>query len=153
MIVTDPLMSRTTQALACARRRCRQLGITTPRLCLTMYQSLCASRLLYGASVWGPHAFRRVRTSPLSCRAPPSLREAYAIHVQGVMWALGCRGESHSAVRSLVLAEASTLPLPHSIFLHAFRYASSLSRLPPTCYAHNAWEWHRHVHLTTCRSP
>jgi len=69
------------------------------------------------------------------------------------MWVSAAVVSPSGAVRSLVFAEASALPLPHSIFLHAFRYASSLSRLPPTRYAQAAWEWHLHEHLTTGRSP
>jgi len=96
-----------------------------------MYQSLCASRLLYGASVWGPHAFRRVRTSPsLAVPLPLCVRPTPSTS-RGSCGLLAAVVSPSSAVRSLVFAEASALPLPHSIFLHAFRYASSLSRLPP----------------------
>jgi len=96
-----------------------------------MYQSLCASRLLYGASVRGPHAFRRVRTSPsLAVPLPLCVRPTPSTS-RGSCGLLAAVVSPHSAVRSLVFAEASALPCPHSIFLHAFRYASSLSRLPP----------------------
>jgi len=124
----------------------------TPPLPHTVPVSLCLPPALWRVYL-GPTLFP---AGPYLCphlpRSTP-LREAYSLHVQGIMWGLGCRGESHSAVRSLVFAEASALPLPHSIFLHAFRYASSLSRLPPTRYAQAAWEWHLHEHLTTGRSP
>jgi len=64
VILPDTLFDRAAQTLACVRRRCVRRGITTPNLCLTLYRSLCASRMFYAACLWGPPAYRRVRSSP-----------------------------------------------------------------------------------------
>jgi len=151
VIVSSALVSRPAQPSRVCRR-CR-LGITRSPLSLSPCRSLCASRLLYGASVLGPHAFRRVRTSPsLAVPLPLCVRPTPSTS-RGSCGLLAAVVSPTALSAPLCLRRLPLLPCPHSIFLHAFQVRLLPLTSPPTRYAHAAWEWHRHVHLTTGRSP
>jgi len=74
VIPLDTLFAKAAQTLACVRRRCIRLGISTPRLCRTLYRSSRASRLFYDACLWGPPRIAVCALPPLPAPRPAPSR-------------------------------------------------------------------------------